>query len=334
MGKGGTMRILGAAPRRGYSPLDGLWLAMAQKKRYDVTLWGMDRRDGPRYRRGVPLAEVAHVFGAVDAALVSDPWHRLSERWDLKGMDCPIAMVLIDSCFRREEKVAWLREQPLTALLLRIKDDVPRYAEALPGVKVRWLPFGFNPAVFKDWGVPKDYDVAMFGHRRIGNYPVRARAREVHVEKPDANEPTFEGREVLLGQRKFRFVDFTHNDPHGRVPSGKQYAWQINRARIAVTTAGMFNLVVQKYYETPACKTALVCNAAQNGFDELFDREKHLRVFSDDCSDLVDTIECLLSRPAELKKLTDAGWAHVHAKHTNARRVEQLEHIMGWQTTT
>lgn len=308
------MKILGATPRHDYSPLDALWVEMASSTRHSVTLWGMDRTDGPRYRKDTPLAEVARVIaGGVDAALVADPWQRKGEFWDLRGLDCPIAMVLVDSCVATERKIEWLRDQPLTALLLRIKDDVPRYAQELPDVAVHWLPFGFDPRVFKDWEIPKDYDVAMFGHRGIRNYPVRECART-----------------VLSEQNQFRFADFTHNDPHARVPSGQEYAWQVGRARIVINTSCRFKLVNQKYYEVPACRTALVANEAWNGFDELFDKDRHLRLFSDDCSDLVGLCGWLVDEPKGLKKLTNAGYRHVHANHTNAKRVEQLERIMGW----
>ena len=300
------MRIFGAVPVYDDSPLDGLWLALA--KDHEMTLWG-EGREG--YRRGTPLRDVA---GNADLVLLADPVRKGSEWWDARRAGPKVAAVFVDSCYDRGTRIRWVKDHGIPLVLLRAKDDVAAYQAALPEARVEWLPFGFDRDVFHDYQELKQYDVAIFGHLGIHCYPARERARR-----------------VLLEHSQFTVLDgCVPGDVAPRL-TGEAYARALASARIGVVTTNVYGHVVQKYYEVPAVRTALVCQRARHGFDEMFAPGEDCVLFRDDCADLVRVIRSLLSDAERLRRLTDAGWARVTGCHTNEERVVRLERILGWR---
>ena len=297
------MRILGAVPTYADSPLDGLWLELA--RRHDVTLWGEGR---PGYRRGTPLREVA---GDADLVLLADPARKHSEWWNVHGVRGQVAAVFVDSCYDFGTRAAWASRHGIALVLLRAKDDVPKYQAALPHARVAWLPFGFDPDAFRDYGEAKRWDLGIFGHLGRHNYPVRERVRE-----------------VLLEQGELSVFDGCVPGDQPPALTGEAHARAIGRCKVAVATSNVYGHVVQKYYEIPACRTALVAERARHGFGELFVPGIHLAVF-DGPRSVVDIVGRLLDDDARLGALAEAGHRHVHAHHTNAHRVEQLERLLG-----
>jgi len=296
------MRILGAVPHYADSPLDGLWLELA--KSHDVVLWGAGR---PGYERGTPLADVAR---DVDLVLLADPVSKMSEAWDCSGMDCRKAAVLVDTHHRTESRAAWVAEEGIDLVLLRAKDHLSPLRRRLPRSRVEWLPFGFDPSVFHDYGETKSYDVAILGHLGVDVYPVRERARD-----------------ILLRQKKLHVLDVCIDGDRPPLLTGEAYARAIALAQVAIATCGVPRYVHQKYLEIPACGTSLVANEPANGFREMFTPEAHLKLFRDDGSDLLSSVAGALEAGEALRS---RAYRHVHAHHTNRCRVAQLERMLEW----
>lgn len=297
------MKILGAVPAYPDSPLDGLWLELA--KTHDVTLWGAGR---PGYRRGTPLEDVMH---DADLALLADPVSKGAEAWDCSGLRCRKAVVLVDTHHGRESRAAWIARQRIGLVLLRARDHVSAFRALLPETHVEWLPFGFDPAMFHDYGEAEAYDVAILGHLGADAYPVRERARR-----------------VLLDQDRFSVLDACIAGDRSPWLTGEGYARAIGMARVAVATCGRPRYVHQKYLEIPACGTRLVANEPANGFRDMFTPDAHLKLFRDDGSDLLAAVEAALAAGEALR---ERAFRHVHAHHTNRCRVTQLERILGWR---
>ena len=302
------MRILGCVPVYRDSPLDALWLELA--KSHEVDLWGAGREG---YVAGLPLGEVQARFGGepYDLALAADPARKGSEWWDFAGLDAGLCAAFVhDGCYGVEGHTRWARQHRLDLVLVRGRDDVAAVRRLMPTCRVEWLPFGIDPGIFRDYGEPTRYDVGIFGH--LGHpYPVRERARE-----------------VLRRQGGLRVLDATLGGCEHPEATGAGYARLINSCRVAVATCGVHRYVFMKYYEVPACGVALVANRPAHGFGRLFVPGMHLEVFRDDCSDLAGLLGELLADDARRERLARAGREHVLARHTNARRVAQLEEIV------
>lgn len=294
-------RIIGAVPVNCSSPMDGLWLEL--EKLHDVLLWGPGR---PGYTRRRQL----QTLGEADLVLTADPYRGDSEQWEVVGLTSPLVCVFTDTDRKFERRVDWLKRIKPKMLLLRVKDDVPRFREALPDLRVEWLPFGFNPNIFHDWREPKEYDVAMFGLRNE-RYPTRCKARE-----------------LLAKEFGTRFADFTSETRDW--PSGVTYARRINRARVAIVTGGLPGFVVQKYYEIPACRVAMVAAKVGNGLDELYEDGAEFVSFDAEGETLIPKVHALLKGDA-WKAVAEAGFTRAHRDHTNGCRVHTLEGMLGWR---
>jgi len=297
------MKILGAVPAYPDSPLDGLWLELA--KTHDVILWGAGR---PGYERGAPLADVA---GDADLALLADPASKGAEAWDCSGLRCRKAAVLVDTHHGRRRRAAWIARQGVDLVLLRARDHAPAFRALLPGTRVEWLPFGFDPIVFHDYGEARVHDVAIVGHLGVDAYPVRERARR-----------------VLLDQDRFSVLDACIAGDRPPLLTGEGYARVLGMARVAIATCGIPRYVHQKYLEIPACGTLLVGNEPANGFRDILTPDAHLKLFRDDGSDLLTAIDAALAAGDALRT---RACQRVHARHTNRCRVAQLERMLGWR---
>ena len=302
------MRILGCVSVYRDSPLDALWLELA--KTHEVHLWGAGREG---HVPGLPLGAVQRRFGGApyDLVLAADPGNKASERWDFAGVDAHHCAAVVQDGYHGVATFArWANRHRLDLVLARGRDDLPAVQRACPGIRCEWLPFGVDPGVFRNYGEEKRFDVGIFGHRG-GVYPVRERARR-----------------VLASQRRLAVLDATVEGRASPRVVGADYARAVASCRIAVATCGVPRYVHMKYYEIPACGTALVANRPAHGFERLFTPGVHLELFRDDASDLLPLLHELLGDRAALERLTARGRRHVLSHHTNAHRVRQLEELL------
>ena len=299
------MRILGCCPVWNDSPLDALWVELA--RRHDMTWAGKGREIPPE--GGVLLGPDEDDY--FDLILMADPARPDSSWWEVRGFAGVRASVWLDSWNVNEPSpsgyIAWARKQRLDLLYLRVEQDVARIQEWLPDTKVCWLPFGFDPGVFHDKGLPRDMDVAMFGHFSH-HYPVRHKAREILREH--------------FGEA---FYDFTiPGDVHPTV-TGHEYATLLNRCKVVVNTSGVVEIgdrtyrpANQKYLEIPACRAAMVCTDADS-----FGLE--VARFKDDCESLPGIVETLLNDERLRRGSAAYAYSSVHAHCTVARSADRVE---------
>src|SRR4051794_16092214 len=180
--------------------------------------------------------------------------------------------------------------------------SMPEYTPDIADRLFIWPNF-VDPAVYRDYGQPKVVPV-LFTGSRAAHYPWRSR---VHT---------------LVSQR---FPSLT--TPHagwfdqgisGRMVVGERYARLLNASLIAPTCGTISREVIRKHFEIPAARTLLVTERTPAleaaGFDDMEN------VVFAEAGDVVEKIDHLLSHPDELQRITDAGHALVHARHTMAQR--------------
>lgn len=100
--------------------------------------------------------------------------------------------------------------------------------------------------------------------------------------------------------------------------AGEAYARSLNASWLVPTCGTVAQELVRKHLEIPACRACLVAERTPvmeaAGFLDMQNC-----IFADD-RNILDKVEWLFQNPGELSRITDAGHALVHSRHTAAQR--------------
>ena len=193
--------------------------------------------------------------------------------------------------------------QTVFAIAATAAEHTPELADRL----FIW-PNCIDPAIFKDYGQFKSIPLLLTGNINA-IYPWRQRVtRILRARYPALNCP-HPGYEPDV----FR----------GFVLQGESYACTINASALVPTCGSVAKEVVRKHFEVPACRACLVTERSPAleaaGFVDMQNC-----VFAEP-DDIVDKLDHLLLNPDELRRITDAGYELVHARHTRRHRNQILQ---------
>jgi len=179
----------------------------------------------------------------------------------------------------------------------------------LRGQNIKWLPHGFDPDVFKDYKSNKKWDCLMVGRIQPKIYPIRWKVHQQmsssnitynRVERPEENV-----------SKQLRW------------PIHKEYAQMINCSKITFACMSIFKYPVMKYFEIPACNSALF--ADYNGeLRDLGFKPNQSMVSLNSVDNISELVKNWLESPKELSNLSENGYELVHEKHTAKKRAEQF----------
>jgi hypothetical protein len=198
------------------------------------------------------------------------------------------------------------------------------------GVPMEWLPFSVDPEVFKDYGLPKVYDVINMGTFASSHYPLR---QAIH----NILNPRRESIKYVCG---YDFVTPT-NQIAGVLTD--EYARIINQGKMYTTCTSSFKYFGLKLLEIMACNTLLVCDtpldAEELGFKaginyvEIDCAMWHfdpLRVGGSklDEGKFLNLVNHYLSHPEDAARIARNGYELVHSRHTNEIRAKEFLSIL------
>jgi hypothetical protein len=177
------------------------------------------------------------------------------------------------------------------------------------------LPRAMDPALFRDYGLLKEYDVTLLG-ATSDFYPLR---RYFH--------------ETLKGQKGIRYYNNAHPGYHYCPPEGGQgllvgenYARAINRSRIFLSCTGKYRIPFIKLYEVLACNTLLMCDRPSGAGElGLVDGETYVEV---DRVNFLEKIHYYLKRPDDLRRIAQNGSRLFLERHTVDIRARELKTLV------
>jgi len=111
--------------------------------------------------------------------------------------------------------------------------------------------------------------------------------------------------------------------PKMQYPTGKEYAELINSSKITFTDMSTFEYQVLKFFEIPACKSALFSDYNDDLGKLGFEPDVNM-VSLNEVSYVPDFVSKWLKSPKKLQELTQNGYDMVHEKHTAAVRAREL----------
>ena len=178
------------------------------------------------------------------------------------------------------------------------------------------LPGAIDPTLFKDYRLPKEFDVTLLGALDEDFYPLRTYFhRTLHKQ---------------VGIRYFNKPHpgyaYYNQKSNSNDLAGEKYAQAINRSRIFLSCTGKYKIPFIKLYEVLASRTLLMCDRPM-GAEKigLVDGETYVEV---DRVNFLEKIRYYLRRPDEIKRIADNGYRLFLKRHTTEIRAGEFKELV------
>lgn len=330
-----------------------IWDSWARAMMVDnhVEFWGTDF---PEYKNGLHVDDLVKAkFGGEEVDYIFQ-FHNI-DYWveGLKDINIPKIMVVADSdAYANHEELTrtWNRDNidlvmfrtwPTTSHKWRTELRNSGYSWLRDGVgdhlefdimekfkeecrfPVVSLPLAIDPTMYRDYGLPKIYDVSMIG-RCYGLYPLRRAMGEL-ISAPKFNARYKFFNSPGLGYSN-KWLEGTMREEQRKIGClwGDDYARRINESRMMMTDGSVYNVAVSKYFEAPACKTLLLAPFPDN-YEELH-FEDGVNMVNVNAKNMEERLYYYLENDSECKKVTENGFNMTHKYHTaEVRNREQFK---------
>ena len=175
-------------------------------------------------------------------------------------------------------------------------NEMLRFQHALRSVRFVNIPHCSDTRYFKDYQLPKKYDVLLIGRLSSEHYPLRTRMHRL-LQKEGA---------------KYNLKVHLHQHPGYNLADAEdnrhvtQYAKLISRSRIAVFCSGVPKTRFSKYTEVPLCGTAIAADIPDDCPQEFSKFVISLDMAMTD-RQIMEKLLYYIQRPNELAEITKRG---------------------------
>lgn len=191
-------------------------------------------------------------------------------------------------------------------------DHLAKLCRGLPCLRKTYvIPHHVNTEIYKQWGLPKIYDVLFYGNDDIRTYPFRSRLRK-----------------LLEGSRlKLHIIEHPDYETFDPARCGEALARTINQSWIAIATPSIHDYLVAKYFEISAAGAVVAGKMASQG--RPIWKEHYLRL-EEDMSDLeiLDRLVAALEDKAWLRRQSAVMEEVIRKEYSLDRYVERLMAVM------
>jgi len=231
----------------------------------------------------------------------------LTEDW--KNIKTPKAVLMEDQHGDMVKKYIGkaYNEFGFTVFFTRYNNPTKTYHRYLYNRKVFWLPHSIDPELFKDYGQEKTIGLLNIGRMNNHTYKIRNKIHDV-LKKQSYYKRVGRPAESLKGKKW---------------PVGADYAKLINSAKMASTCTSRLNYPVLKFFEIPACNTALVCNEIKELNKLGFEANKNFIPISMKIN-IRKIVEEYLNNDGKRKEIAYNGMKLIQQRHTAKTRAEEF----------
>jgi hypothetical protein len=216
-----------------------------------------------------------------------------------------------------EQYMAFMETERVTYLLTLYPLAFDIYKGTSIETKLRWLPPTFDPKVFNDWALPKEFDVGFVGSGVLAPDPFYPERTALHQSmRHNATWRYFTREHPGYGKQ------YSADD----VRVGRGYSRDINRCRAFLASGGRPNLPLARYFETMA-SGAVVFGTAPVGAAELglVDGETFVAVTPDS---LQDKLQYYLTRPDDEQRIRQNAYRLAIRRHSCFQRALDFHAII------
>ncbi len=175
-------------------------------------------------------------------------------------------------------------------------------------VKTIWFPHSVNTEVFKDFNLPKEYDLLQTGAMW-----------DVYKTRILVNK-------TMTGEMCYTYIPRPNDKDANKWPIGIDYAKELNKSKFTVCCGSDHQYPVMKYFEIPASGSIIYGDY----FNELGNLGfvPGVNMIQIDPKNIKSQIRDLSNNPFELKRLKDNGINLIQSRHTNEIRAKELVEII------
>ena len=218
----------------------------------------------------------------------------------------------------RDRFLGTLQQNGVSFVLSYFPRPLELYRDAGTDVDFYLMLPSFDPAIFNDWQMEKEYDVGFLAAGTAAYSPVYPERFLIHRK--------------LRGQGGLRYLWAEHpgwqRHPADHPLVGQGFSKSINSCHMFVTTAGVYRNPHAKYVEILASRSLLLADEPEAAQDlGLKEGENYVRISA---GDVLDKVHYYLNNPAERERIAKAGYLMAMERHTcYARAADFLSAVEG-----
>ncbi len=192
-----------------------------------------------------------------------------------------------------------------------------------PSLSTYVIDLHIDPSIFRDYGLPKKYDLIIYGATMPSAYPFRHRVSRLMLRSR---------RFKIL--RLFKVLHLAPKNPqYNSAICGEGLARKINQSWLGLSTITNFDYLVGKYFEIPACRSVVLGNMNEQGSAIFGNNYIHVDDGMTDNQILNIVAEALADRP-RLQEYADLMYDVIHAGYTLEQNERKLFDVARHVSTT
>jgi spore maturation protein CgeB len=201
----------------------------------------------------------------------------------------------------------------------RILTSLPCFNDYEKSIGIPTIRFCYaaNENVFHDMNIGKEYDVGFSGALHNNNLYIKG---SFYTNNIRSNI-----QKVLSNDRGLKCFLNGSDSVSPRIQDYQDYARIMCQTKIWIATPAAFGDITPRYFETPLCKTTLMCSEIPETYKDIFVDGKTCIQFKNDLSDFRDKIDEAMQKRDEMVKNT---YDIFIANHTWGKRAEEFIKIV------
>jgi hypothetical protein len=172
--------------------------------------------------------------------------------------------------------------------------------ECCPNLRKAFIiPHHLDMLIYRDYGLPKLFDVLLYGNTDASIYPFRRRLRDLLANS-------------LL---RVRIVEDPCYDAFDPDRCGESLVRAINQSWISIATPSRFDYLVAKYFEIGACGSVVAGKMPPQG--EAIWRDRHIRLTEEMTDEeITATLTAALLSPDRLRQISEEMRCEIHRNYS------------------
>ncbi|MDA7653814.1 glycosyltransferase [Verrucomicrobia bacterium] len=165
------------------------------------------------------------------------------------------------------------------------------------GIRSLRLPFSATPRFFYPRNVEKKYDLGFCGALH-DNGKIKGAAQDIRSRIYS-----------ILTKSDFNIYWRGQNVPGDRIASIEEYASNINKSKIWISTTGPIDDMGPRYFEVALSKTLLFCNKMPETYEKYFEDGVNCITFKNDLSDFEEKLNYYLTNSDEREEIANKAFS-------------------------